>query len=1793
MGDAAKKAAKILRRNAKGNLTRRSNTLINVIDAERSKEEIIESLERAESAYSEVTERHDEFTKLIEDDEEFDEEEQWMDDCRRNFLEVKMRAKDCIKEFQGNKPMENTGESAVEIPALETERVAGVAPEDVEIPGVESEREAADIAPEDTGSLSETEAGNQESPMVTGDVKTAEHTGGSASPGNPKTEKCAFKVDKPNLPKFSGDVREFAVFREDFKYIIECRYSKRDSMALLRTCLEGKPLELIKGIGGDYDAAWEYLDSVYGDPRFVADVVTEDISKFKQLQDGEDLRFCDLVHLIKRSFNTLKEVGRPNDMNNNHMLALIERKLCLDDRKLWSRELERNKSEATLENLIVWMTTEMKSRMRSAAPVRSSNQKSAVHHISVESSKKQIKFKCWLCKCNDHWVDQCSKLISMNPSERLKVVKENHACFCCLKPTNKDHKALTCKRRRQCPERVNGEQCKFFHHPLLHSYPSHSTSTSSRSGGLGADSTSTASGTVGVAAVADNKEAMLPVITARVLGTGGLSVEGNLLLDTGAQISLIRSSLADQLKLKGRHVKVKVTKVGGVEEEIQSKIYQVTVKSMENSSTHKIQVVAIPNISDEISQVDLNDIGNKLNIAKERLHRGNGSIDMLIGIDHASLHAGQTIEVGNLVARESPLGWVVFGTTSEERGRINRVMHVKLAMPVDMTDFWSTESMGVSIKPCHCEEETETLSPSERKEYEMIDKSCDKVDNQWLIPYPWKLNPSLLPDNRSQAMKKLESTERRLASNPKHAEAYDVQIKEMVEMGFAKRLTKEEDEKYQGPVHYVAHHEIVRPEKRSTPIRIVFNSSASFKGHSLNSYWYKGPDLLNDLFGVMLRFRENHVAIMGDISKMYHRIMIPERDQHVHRFLWRSLQVHREPDVYVKKVLTFGDKPAPAMAQIALRKTADEGKERYPEAARVLTENTYMDDICESVKAVTDATRLTAEIDDVLKNGGFNVKGWLSNKDLGTKKIQDGEVKQMDGAGGEEKVLGTVWDNRRDIFTFDVKESLSKLMVKDTEKITKRLILSRIAKIFDPIGFAAALLIKAKIGMQKLWLLGLDWDEELPSEEQDEWAKLFAEIVKLNEVSFQRCLTPENAVGNPTLCVFSDASKNAFGACAYARWQLDDGKYEVRFIAAKSRVAPLKELTIPRLELQAAVLATRLHKAIVKESRLQFHKIIFFIDSMIVLAWICSQARVFKPFVSIRVSEIQNDTDPSQWRHIPGVNNVADSLSRGISVEQLEEEWQHGPAFLAQKEEDWPQESLPPANQKEVNREKRKCQAVYNVSVSREDAIDCKKFSEWRRLVRVTAYVMRFCRKMKAKLKGCPRDNYAEKDGPLSVQELRMAEEYWVKQAQTSLQDHLKTGDLKMLSPYKDDKGIIRVGGRVDKALLSYDMKHPALLPHEHWISLLIVRGSHRYGHPGIASTVARVRARYWILRVHKLAKTVKYRCVFCREVEHRIENQRMATLPSFRLKPYSPPFCYSSCDYFGPYKVKIGRNKTTKHYGIVFACLNTRAVHLEMAVDYSTMEYLQALRRFFAIRGYPALMISDNGSQLVGAETELRLMVQGWNVQQLKEFCAEKGMDWKFITPDAPHQNGCAEALVKSCKRAIKKAIGEQVLTPMELYTCFQEVANLVNQRPLGRVPNDPDDGAYISPNDILLGRASTTVPQGPFRETKDPRHRVEFVQKIVDSFWKCWMRDVFPSLVPTKKWHTDKRNVQVNDIIVLADANGIRGNWKIARVIEVYPGKDGRVRNVKVKTATGEYRRPVTKISVLHPAEGFKDEV
>ena len=403
------------------------------------------------------------------------------------------------------------------------------------------------------------------------------------------------------------------------------------------------------------------------------------------------------------------------------------------------------------------------------------------------------------------------------------------------------------------------------------------------------------------------------------------------------------------------------------------------------------------------------------------------------------------------------------------------------------------------------------------------------------------------------------------------------------------------------------------------------------------------------------------------------------------------------------------------MAQIALQKTAKESQSSHPEAAKAIMDNSYMDDICDSVDTVEDARRQTNDIDTVLEKGSFKVKGWTSNKVLEDRSNskESSELRIFQGQV-EEKLLGLQWNTKTDAFSFNVKgNTLKPTNIKEFSEnkpqLTKRTVLSRIAKIYDPIGFAAAIIIRAKMSMQQLWEMGCDWDQALPPEICQKWIELFKELEELNGVTFPRCLFPVDAVRFAMLCVFSDASRQAFGACAYVRWLTNNGRYEARFVAAKSRVAPLKELTIPGLELQAAVLAARLGKSICEEARIRFEKVIYFTDSRITLAWIQSQARVYKPFVS----ENQNNSDPSLWKHIPGIHNIADDVSRGITMQELNGRWKHGPEFLQLPEEKWPQKPEPFVDDlQETKEERRNAKIVCTVTLAKvEEAIPPKRFS--------------------------------------------------------------------------------------------------------------------------------------------------------------------------------------------------------------------------------------------------------------------------------------------------------------------------------------------------------------------------------------------------------------------------------------------------------------------------------------------------
>ena len=1754
----------------KGKLT----IALNELHAELKEEDIVpeqirQLLDKAKTRLDIVEDAHDKLVDVIVDEEQLPKEEDWLSSVVREFNQIARRARKTLSELDKTlvKPAINNVVPETPAQVESVENVPHHATPNVNTGPTNSDDALSNV----TNVTNDPPTGNHESVSNTNEIVTNVEVTNctddvNSVPGSfTATQESslismvqAMALPKAQVAKFNGEPLFYHPFIASFNNSVSCILDPSVKLNVLRSLCCGRALEAIehcvlKPTTEGFQAALATLKKRFGNSAVIVQAWIQKIVNRPRVELPKLEGYADDLTNCYQALDTL---GFLHELSNQGSLKVIIDRLPKFLQQRWTREVFRLREKdqvPSLKNVVKFVRSsacevndpvfgtvaEVNATRATKVPERSSG-----HRVLQTDARVNPKWKrCWACETDDHWPDQCPALLQLTPDERMRKVKEKRVCFSCLKRAGKGHSMNTCRRRRKCMH------CDSFHHPLLH---------------VVAVATTGQIMTVNMNSSFEEADVVMPMLTAKVSYR-----ESNVMFDTCATLTLVRDEFAKVCQFPSKPITVEITTLGGEKSLLHTRAYKMKV-SPQQGNPYSLIGVGVPEIA-SVPKMSSNLRANVERELGEPIHRGSGAVDVLIGINYPRMHTGSCIDVGNYVTRKTPLGWVVFGAdTDGVTSTQNRpVLLVNLAQPVDMSQFWSTEEMGVKLPGCECDTKDVVLSPEDNQKYDEMWQSCKKVDGKWIMPYPWVRPPVELPNNERQCYAKLCSLEKRMLKTPDSAMQYNQAIDELVERGFARRLTNKEKTEYRGPVHYIPHHAVLRAESASTPIRIVFNSSSVCNGAALNDFWHKGPDLLQNIIGVILRFRRFKFAVAGDISKMFYQVKIPLEDMHVHRFLWRNYQ-ERAPDTYLLTTVTPGDKPAPAMAITALLKTAKENEVEHPQAAQTLQHDTYMDDICTSVKSRADVIELTKEVDQVLSTAGFRVKQWVSNVNL--KEGQDCHEQGVLSNCEDQKVLGVMWEPKSDMLKYRVQQN------EVDAKLTKRAVLSQVSKVFDPIGYAGAFLIRAKIMMQRLWATGVKWDDQLSPDEEAKWVQFFVELRSLNGVSFERCLIPEPDA-KIMLVIFCDASEVAFGAVCYVRCEMPDGTVGVRFVTAKSRVAPLKLLTVPRLELQAAVLASRVYVSVANEMSTYFERVVFLSDSIITLCWIRGRSRQYKPFVANRVAEIQGSTDPSDWRHVPGEFNIADKVSRGVGVEDLSGEWKSGPEFLRLPEEQWPR-SIPTADPSEVEKEKRKEKTVLLVKPA-EVAINATKFSSWRKLVRVTAYVLRFITNVKA---GC-----CVVDGPLSVHELKNAERYWIVEAQKMLK---KLENYKSLSPFIKD-GVIYVGGRIDADKLCYDPAHPVLLPRGHPICYLITRQVHETGHYGVATTDAKVRRNYWIVRGTSLAKTIKFRCTKCRAFAHKTEQQYMADLPDMRMMPYSPPFHCTAVDYFGPYEVKIGRNKTMKHYGVIFTCLNTRAVHLELAVDCSTDEFLQVLRRFYAVRGKPHLIQSDNGTQFVGAEKELRRMIQGWDKDKLKEYCAEEQVAWRFITPLAPHHNGCVEALVKSCKHALKKAVGNQRMTPFELHTCLQEVANLVNERPIGRRPNDPDDGTYLCPNDILLGRASTRVPQGPFRQTKNPRDRFAFVQKVVDAFWKTWIRDVFPLLVPRRKWNVDRRNVSVNDIIMMSEPNMVRSQWKLGRVVDVFPGVDGRVRCVKVKTAKGEYQRPVTKIVVLHPAEGFDDQV
>ena len=406
---------------------------------------------------------------------------------------------------------------------------------------------------------------------------------------------------------------------------------------------------------------------------------------------------------------------------------------------------------------------------------------------------------------------------------------------------------------------------------------------------------------------------------------------------------------------------------------------------------------------------------------------------------------------------------------------------------------------------------------------------------------------------------------------------------------------------------------------------------------------------------------------------------------------------------------------------------------------------------------------------------------------------------------------------------------------------------------------------------------------------------------------------------------------------------------------------------------------------------------------------------------------------------------------------------------------------------------------------------------------------------------------------------------------------------LVTLTPFLDERSILRVGGRIGGAAVPYDVKHPIIIPQDHHLSHLVILDCHRkLNHEGTGHVRNELRLTYWIPHVRSTVRRVLHDCPLCKRRQVKPQPPLMASLPKERLH-VAPPFTRVGVDYFGPIMVKCFR-KQEKRYGCLFTCMVTRAVHLEVAKSLETDSFINALRRFMARRGPPSDVYSDNGTNFVGADRELKESLQEWNQSQIADFLSQKEIQWHFNPPSSPHFGGVWERLVQSCKKALKIVLHGQVVTDEVLGTAFAKTEALVNSRPLTEVSSSSSDLEAITPNHFLISRANPVLPCGVFADKEiSSKKRWRQTQAIINQVWSRWLREYLPTLIARKKWNQSSRNAKVGDLVLIVDEKTQRGDWPLARIVKTFPRKDNTVRVCEVKTKAGVYKKPVAKLAFL----------
>ncbi|XP_039870639.1 uncharacterized protein LOC120723317 [Simochromis diagramma] len=1418
-----------------------------------------------------------------------------------------------------------------------------------------------------------------------------------------------------------------------------------------------------------------------------------------------------------------------------------------------------------------------------------------------------------------HPLKRCKSFRAKPIDERKSFLKENRICFKCCGSTQ--HLARDCRVQIKCMDCGSDRHLAVLH-PGPPPAPAESSGADKDDGGETQDSAnaSVVSKCTEVCGDADSAHSYSKISPVLVYPEGEKEQARKMyaVLDEQSNKSLAKSQFFELFNIKTRSETYKLRTCSGLSDNVGRTAVNFMIESMDGKVKlplpNLIECDMIPDDRREIPSPQvamkfshLQKIAEKVPPVEEQV-----PILLLLGRDIIQVHKVRERINGphnTPYAQRLDLGWVIVGeacmgkthkppsvsvlkTHILQNGRASylcpcpNTFQIKHPNPKKDRGNTNTNQLGETVFDRTKDDDKPALSVEDKDFIDIMEKEVYQNEcNSWVAPLPFRSPRPELPSNREQAFKRLQSLRKTLDRNPEMKRQYIEFIQNMLDNDHAEVAPPLDSNKEHW---YLTSFGVYHPQKPNQ-LRVVFDSSAEFEGQSLNKVLLSGPDLNNTLLGVLMRFRKEPVAFSADVQQMFYCFEVREDHRDYLRFLWYE---DNDPDQgicdYRMRVHVFGNSPSPAVAIYCMRRAAVEGEEEHgQDAKQFVMRHFYVDDGLASTATVEEAVETLTSAQKMLAQSNLRLHKIASNDHKVVEAFPAAErakdLKDLDLELDDiplQRSLGVLWNLKKDCFTFHV--------TTEQKPFTRRGVLATVNSLYDPLGFVSPITMQGKALLRELTSEQKDWDESLPAEREDEWSRWRSSLKDLERLQIPRCyLSFSQAIAvKKELCIFSDASTMAIGAVAYLRALDGEGQWHTGFIMGKSKVAPRPAHTVPRLELCAAVLAVEMYELIRDEIDIEVDTVRFFTDSKIVLGYIHNNTKRFYTYVANRVIRIRKTTHPAQWFYIATSDNPADTATRPIAASALAStNWFSGPSFLTQHDIEKSHcdsfTLIDPDTDAEIRPDITSF--VTKASVTQLEPCRFERFSHWMRLCRTIASLKRVAvsfKKTSTEGKGWKcfsETNTTDEVSKAAKFIIHTVQSETFKEEYRCIKENLplpKQSCLQRLNPVIDEDGLLRLGGRLAPANLTKDEKHPLIIPNAHHIAILLIRYHHeKIAHQGRHLTEGALRgAGFWIIGSKRLVSSVIYKCVLCRKLRGRLQTQKMADLPVDRLTPM-PPFTSVGLDVFGPWTVTTRRTRggsaDSKRWAVLFTCMSTRAVHIELIETMSTSSFINALRRFFCIRGPAQILRSDRGTNFVGACNELQIDHKD---TELNSYLQEKGCTWLFNPPHSSHMGGSWERLIGVARRILDgillKAVHVQ-LTHEVLSTFMAEVMAIMNARPLVPVSTDPDKPNLLTPAMLLTQKVNAlSAPTGSFGPPDLYSKQWKQVQCLADSFWKQWKSEYLSTLQPRRKWTDDKTNIKVGDVVLLKDALAHRNDWSMGKVVRTFESKDNKVRKAEVKT-------------------------